>query len=151
MKQAAVGLLLILSTGACPGFALQNYLAGSEEETLVELERTWNSAFYDKDVSVIENILADEFVATYDDGKRGDKARELSLIEEFNQRVVSAVQNDFKVNVYDRTAVVWFTLNLSGLRQGELAEVAFRFTDVFVWRDDRWQCVSSQSTRVSTE
>jgi ketosteroid isomerase-like protein len=52
------------------------------------------------------------------------------------------------VQVYGDTAVVWFTLNLVGIRQGERAEVAFRFTDVFVRRDDRWQCVSSQSTRI---
>ena len=53
------------------------------------------------------------------------------------------------IRVYRDTAVVWFRLNLVGLRDGERAEVTFRFTDVFVWRDDRWQCVSSQSTKVN--
>jgi hypothetical protein len=45
--------------------------------------------------------------------------------------------------------VVWFTLNLVGFSDGERVEAALRFTDVFVWRDDRWQCVSSHSTRVT--
>jgi hypothetical protein len=35
-------------------------------------------------------MLADEFMATYDDGSRGDKARELALVAEFNQQVESA-------------------------------------------------------------
>jgi hypothetical protein len=46
---------------------------------------------------------------------------------------------------------VWFTLNLVGVRQGQRAEVTLRYTDVFVLRDGRWQCVSSQSTRVNPE
>jgi len=121
----------------------------SDQQVLIELERGWNEAFYRKDVAFIENILADEFVATYEDGSRGDKAHELALIAEFDQQVVSATQDEFTVKVYDDTAVVWFTLNLVGIRQGERAEVTLRFTDVFVLRDGDWQCVSSQSTKVA--
>ena len=121
----------------------------SDQQVLIELEQEWNAAFYRKDVAFIESILADEFVATYEDGSRGDKAHELALIAEFDQRVVSAVQDEFTVKVYQDTAVVWFTLNLVGIRQGERAEVTLRFTDVFVLRDGDWQCVSSQSTKVA--
>ena len=121
----------------------------SDQQVLIELERGWNEAFYRKDIAFIENILADEFVATYEDGSRGDKAHELALIAEFDQQVVSATQDEFTVKVYDDTAVVWFTLNLVGIRQGERAEVTLRFTDVFVLRDGDWQCVSSQSTKVA--
>ena len=67
----------------------------------------------------------------------------------FNQQVVSAVQDDFTVRVYQDTAVVWFTLNLVGMRQGQRAELTLRYTDVWVQRDGRWQCVLSQSTRVN--
>ena len=131
--------------------AAQDTTVRSDQEILVELEQKWNEAFYRKDVAFIESVLADEFRATYDDGKQGDKARELALVEEFNQQVLSAIQDQFSVRVYGDTAVVWFTLNLVGIRQGEQAEVAFRFTDVFVWRSDRWQCVSSQSTKVAPQ
>ena len=121
----------------------------SDQEILVELEQGWNAAFYRKDIAYIENLLAEDFIATYDDGSRGDKARELALVTEFNQQVQSAVQEDFIVKVYRDTAVVWFTLRLVGIRQGEPAEVAFRYTDVWVVRDGRWQCVSTHSTRTS--
>lgn len=128
--------------------ASQNLPVRSDQQILIELEQTWNEAFYRKDIPVIAGILAEEFIATYDDGRRGDRGTELALVFDFDQRVESAIQDEFTVKVYDKTAVVWFTLNLVGIRQGERAEVAFRFTDVFVWRDDRWQCVSSQSTKV---
>ena len=74
--------------------------------------------------------------------------QELALTAEFNQQVESAVQDDFTVKIYGDTGVVWLTLHLVGTKQGQRAEVTFRFTDVFVWRDGRWQCVSSQSTRL---
>ena len=121
----------------------------SDQETLIELERGWNEAFYRKDISFIEDLLADEFIATYDDGNRGDKAKELALAAEFNQQVESAVQDEFTVKVYRDTAVVWFTLRVVGIRQGQRAEIALRYTDVWVQRDGRWQCVSTQSTRVA--
>lgn len=121
----------------------------SDQQILIELERGWNEAFYRKDVTFIEDLLADEFMATYDDGSRGDKARELALTAEFNQQVESAIQDDFTVRVYRDTAVVWFTLRLVGIRQGQRADVTFRYTDVWVLRDGRWQCVSTHSTKVN--
>ena len=122
--------------------------AQSTRETLIELARSGNDAVYTGDVDVIEGLLADEFRGTYDDGSRGDKARELELVANFNQAVISAVQDDFRVAIYGDTAVVWFTLHLVGLRQGQEAELTLRYTDVWIRRDGRWQCVSAHSTRV---
>lgn len=122
--------------------------ARSTREVLIALERGWNDAFYRRDADFIAGLLADEFVATYDDGSRGDKARELELVATFDQQVLSAVQDDFRVAVYDDTAVVWFTLHLVGLRQGQEAELTLRYTDVWVRRDGGWRCVSTHSTRV---
>jgi ketosteroid isomerase-like protein len=129
--------------------AAQRSPVESDQQILIELERGWNDAFYRKDVAFISNLLADEFVATYDDGTKGDKAKELALAIQFNQQVESAVQEDFAVRIYRDTAVVWFTLRVMGVRQGQRTELLLRYTDVWIVRDGRWQCVSSQSTRVA--
>lgn len=121
----------------------------SDQQVLIKLEQGWNEAFYRKDIAFIENILADEFIATYDDGSRGDRAKELALAREFNQQVESAIQDEFTVKVYRDTAVVWFTLHLVGVKQGQRSELTLRYTDVWVIRDGRWQCVSTHSTRVN--
>ena len=133
----------------CAGALSAAQRVDSDQDVLVALERGWNEAFYRRDVAFIENLLAEEFVATYDDGRQGDKATELALVREFNQRVESAVPEEFRVRVYRDTAVVWFTLRLVGIREGQRSEMALRYTDVWVVRDGRWQCVSSQSTRVA--
>jgi ketosteroid isomerase-like protein len=117
-------------------------------QSLIQLERSWNEAFYRKDVSFLERVLADEFIGTYEDGSQGDKAKEIALTREFNQQVDSARQDGFVVKFYGDTAVVWFTLHLSGPKQGQPIAVDLRYVDVFVWRANRWQCVSSHSTKV---
>ena len=120
----------------------------SDQQILIRLEQGWNEAFYRKNIPFIENILADEFIATYDDGSRGDKAKELALAASFSQDLESAIQDDFTVKVYRDTAVVWVTLRLVGTRQGQKTELALSYTDVWVMRDGRWQCVSTHSTRL---
>lgn len=65
--------------------AAQDTVVRSDQEILVELQQRWNEAFYRKDVDFIESILADAYRATYDDGKKRDKANELALVKEFSQ------------------------------------------------------------------
>lgn len=139
---------VLLAACVLPGSASQDRPVQSDQEVLIELEEAWNAAFYRKDIAFIEGILADEFIATYDDGARGDKARELELVAEFDQQVQSSIPDEFTVRVFGDTAVVWFTLHVVGIRQGERAEVTLRYTDVWVLREGMWQCVSTQSTRV---
>jgi ketosteroid isomerase-like protein len=104
---------------------------------------------YRRDVTFIAQVLADEFVATYPDGSRGDKAGELALVSAFNQQVDSSSHDDMTVHVSGDTAVVWFTLRMTGPKNGKPTVVRLRYVDVFVKRDGRWQCISSQSTRVT--
>jgi ketosteroid isomerase-like protein len=123
----------------------------SDQEVLVELEKSWNEAFYSKDLKFIESILADEFMSTYEDGSRADKKKELALTAAFDQKVVEAVQDDFTVKVFGNTAVVWFTLRLVGIKQGQRSELTLNYTDVWVLRDGKWRCVSAHSTRVTSK
>jgi ketosteroid isomerase-like protein len=141
-------LVVVLGVAAS---ASQRRPVQSDQDVLADLERRWNAAFYQKDAAFIATILADDFVATYDDGSRGDKAKELALAAAFDRRVESAVPDDFMVKEYGDTAVVRFTLRVVGIRQGQRAETNLRYTDVWVLRDGRWLCVSSHSTQVRAE
>jgi ketosteroid isomerase-like protein len=131
--------------------ASQDRPVRSDQQILIQLEHEWDEAFYRKDVRFIERTLADEYSATYDDGSRGDKAKELAQTAEFNQQVDSSTLDEFTVKVYGDTAVVWFTKHLVGPSQGVRHEVTYRSIDVFVWRADRWQCVATQSTKVAAK
>ena len=142
---AVLAPALALATPA----AAQNRPVRSDQQVLIQLEKDWDAAFRAKDISFLENILADEFVATYGDGSLGNKAKEIELAKEFNKQVDSSVQDEFSVKIYGDTAVVWFRQTLTGPSKGKQLEVIYRYVDVFVLRAGRWQCVSSQSTRVA--
>jgi len=130
--------------------AQQTRRVQSDQEILIKLERDWDFAFHHKDVKFIENVLATEFLATYAEGQRADRAKELQNAEEFNQQIDSSVLDEFIVHVYGDTAVVNFTQKLTGPSKGQTLTLTFRYMDVFVMRDGRWQCVASQSTRVTS-
>jgi ketosteroid isomerase-like protein len=143
------GLVAVFSAVMPPAPAgAQTGAVQSDQQILIQLERDWDAAFRRKDVKFIETILADEFVATYSDGTRGDKAKELSLAASFDLQIDSSTQDEHMVKIYGDTAIVWMTQHMIGPSQGRQLEVVLRYVDVFVLRDGRWQCVSSQSTRV---
>jgi ketosteroid isomerase-like protein len=121
----------------------------SDQDILMQLERDWDAAFHRHDVAFLETILADEFIATYDNGVRADKARELELAADRSQQIDSSSLDEFIVKTYRDTAVVWFTLHLAGTSRGRPLDLTLRYTDVWVFRDARWQCVSSHSTRLA--
>jgi ketosteroid isomerase-like protein len=140
-----LGVLAIVAVAASAASAQR---VKSDQDTLIELEQRWDAAFHSHDQRFIETLLADEFVATYGDGTRGDKAKELSLALDFNQQVDSSKLDEFIVKVFGNTAVVWFTQHLVGPVKGKPVAVDYRYMDVWVNRDGQWKCVASQSTRV---
>jgi ketosteroid isomerase-like protein len=120
----------------------------SDQDILIQLEHDWDAAFHRHDAAFIDRILADEFIVTYDNGVRADRKLELELAKSLNENIESSTMDEFIVKEFGNTAVVWFTLHLVGPVNGERVQNDYRFTDVFVLRDGRWQCVSSQSTRI---
>lgn len=138
----------VVATGALAG-AQPSQRAQSDQEVLIKLERDWDYAFHHRDVAFIDRVLAPEFVAIYAEGQRATRDTELSNAREFNQQVDSSVLDEFDVKEYGDTAVVLFTQTMTGPSKGKPLTLKFRYIDVFVLRDGRWQCVRSQSTRVT--
>jgi ketosteroid isomerase-like protein len=146
----AMLLVLAFLVPAVTASGGQSASVRSDQQILITLERDWDAAFHRKDVAFIDRVLAEEFVSTYGDGSRGDRAKELKLAVDFDQQVDSSTLDEFVVKVYGDTAVVWFTQHLVGPSKGQPLAVTYRYVDVFVMRDGRWQCVASQSTKVTT-
>lgn len=142
-------ILLLAIVPAVTAAASQSQPVRSDQDILIQIERDWDAAVFRKDLAFIDNVLADEFVATYVDGSRGDKAKELQLVRDFNQQIYSSTVDEFAVKVYRDAAVVLFTKRMVGAKDGRQIEVAYRYMDVFVMRDGRWQCVATQSTRLT--
>ena len=143
-------LLAALLMAPAVAFAQQSAPVKSDQDILIELEHNWDAAFHRHDAASIDRILAEEFIVTYDNGVRADRTIELDLAKTANENIESSTMDEFIVKEFGNTAVVWFTLHLVGPVKGQRVQNDYRFTDVFVLRDGRWQCVSSQSTKIQS-
>src|SRR5690349_7700106 len=74
----------------------------SDQDILIELEHNWDAAFHRHDQAFIDRILAEEFVATYDNGVRGDRNLELKLAL-IDENVESSTMDEFIIKEYGNT------------------------------------------------
>ncbi|MGI9167490.1 MAG: DUF4440 domain-containing protein [Pyrinomonadaceae bacterium] len=106
---------------------------------LRDLENEWTAANINADKQKLDKILADDYVGQTSEGKAQGKADYLKTIER-DTSIQGWDFEDLKVDLKgDRAA-------LSGIIRLKLRdrEVAYDFTDKFVWRDGRWQAVGSE-------
>jgi len=143
-------LIVCVVIAAVVGVAAQNR-AQSAQQILEKLERDWVAAMQNNDVAFVDSILAPEFIATYDDGSRGDRRHELQLVKDFNSQIDKWIVDEFTIKVFGDIAVVWFTSRMTGPVQGQPKEIVGRYMDVFVNRNGKWLCVGSQATHVTAK
>ena len=111
---------------------------------LTDLENEWTVANINADKKKLNSILADDYVGTTADGVTQGKANYLKTIQR-DTSIQKWAFEDLKVSLHGDRASLKGVLRLDVRnQQGAIVPVAFRFTDKFVWRDNRWQAVSSE-------
>lgn len=105
---------------------------------LTELEHEWTVANINADKKKLNRILADDYVGTTE-GKAQGKAEYLKTIER-DTTIQKWDFEDLKVSLKGDRATLTGIIRLVVQDQN----VAYRFTDKFVWRDNRWQATSSE-------
>lgn len=118
-----------------------------EEEVLsdlTELEKEWTEANFSADKQALARILADDYVATLSDGTIQGKADYLRDIKP--DKVKDWAFSELKLTLIGDRATLTGRMRMT--REGVDEEIVLRFTDKFVWRDERWQAVASEVTRV---
>ena len=116
-------------------------------ETLREIEDRLAAAWVEGDRLFIEETLADDWSVTDLTGHVLTKAEVLKeVFDSGNRHVVSMQIDDINVRAFGDWAIVTGRTNAAGEYQGEVVEVTLRFTDVFAYRNGRWQVVASQAT-----
>lgn len=115
--------------------------------TLRDIEERLAAAWVGGDRLFIEQTLADDWSVTDVTGQVLTKAEVLKeVFGSGNRQVVSMQIDDINVRPFGDWAIVTGRTNAAGEYQGEVAEVTLRFTDVFAYRDERWQVFASQAT-----
>ncbi|MBA2705057.1 MAG: nuclear transport factor 2 family protein [Blastocatellia bacterium] len=110
---------------------------------LTDLEHDWTVANINADKKKLDRILADDYVGKSSEGKPHGKAEYLKTIEPDNT-IQKWNFEDLKVSLIGARATLTGIIRL----QVKDEELAFNFTDKFVWRDGRWQATGSEVTPI---
>lgn len=151
MRHLALIALLVAASVFVVGkdkFPAAKYENLLTEQTLINIEKSWNEALVSNDLAAVSRIVADDWVGIDFKGAMTSKAETLAQLKSGESRNEYVELGDMNLRVYGDTAVVMGTDTEKSVYQGQNTNGRYAFTDVFVKKDGRWQAVASQSTRI---
>ena len=117
-----------------------------EKQAIIELKHRSNDAVVRRDFAELRRVEGEDFVVTYPDGRLGTRDQELADFETGKVRIVSATADDLTVRLYEHTAILLGRQKITAQSGDQSISGVYRFTDVLLNRDGKWQFVASQST-----
>jgi ketosteroid isomerase-like protein len=149
MKRIALAVSLVALVFAVSGFAqtAARPKGGSVEQEIIKLEKEWMDAWLKQDAAFIDRILADDYTSTDADGAVFTKMENLNH-EPYKPGeflMLSTTFDEIEVHVYGDAAVYMARGNVLAEREPN----RYRWTDMWVKTDGRWQCVASHWSRVA--
>jgi ketosteroid isomerase-like protein len=142
--------LVILLMPAC--LWTQTAPANTPEQArrdLIVIEQKIGRANLECDYDYFRQIEADDFIFT--DARGGVTTTQEALAGEKDCHKFAGTYDldQTEVRFYGNVAVVTARVTIDGTsREGKPVHRLSRFTDVFVWRDNRWQIVAGHSSRI---
>ncbi len=120
---------------------------GPEELALMQIERDWAAAGVKGDWTALDKILASEYVNN-SDGTVRPKKQILAEMKSGASKTTSASTSEMKVLILGDTGIVHGLWADKSTRNGKDTSGTYRYTDIFVKRDGRWQVATSYSPKV---
>jgi ketosteroid isomerase-like protein len=127
---------------------VETHAAGKAEAELLELQNQWARARIRGDVQFLERLYAKEFWITAMNGSLVTREQDIGVFASGDMKPKTITNEDMKVSVYGDIAIVVGQENVKGTYKGTPGDFAFRFTNVYVSRDGRWQMVTHHSTPI---
>jgi hypothetical protein len=151
MKRIAIvlGVAVLVFAGAAQAQTQAQPKSGSVEQELIKLENEANDAWIKRDVEAYTRLLADDYMSTESDGSVLTKAQDLALLKSDENTTTSMIADDFRVRVYGDAAVVTFRGTYKNQVKGKEGTGQERFTDTWVKRAGRWQCVATHISAIA--
>jgi ketosteroid isomerase-like protein len=149
MKRIAIAVcVVVLGFGVA---ILAQTKAGSAEQELLKLEQEWANALVKSDMAFLDRIRAEDYTWTDTQGVVWTKAQGDASLTSGEDVISSCVTDDMKVRVYGDAAVVTGLQTMKETLKGKDISGQMRFTDTWIKRDGRWQCVASHGSKIAQE
>ena len=140
----AVGISLVMIS---PSSSAQS--KGKIEKDLLNIQEQWAAARVARDVPYLERLYAKELRIQVMNGTVVERDADIANFATGDLKPDYVKDEDMRVSVYGKTAIVTGIENVAGTYKGNYGEFSLRFINVFVQSNGRWQLVASQSTPIS--
>jgi len=123
----------------------------SVEAALKDNENGWEAAIGKHDTATVESMVADDFIGVSSKGKVENRRALLSEMKGSKDTYTSTKNEKLDVRMYGGgVAVVVGTAREKGTdKDGKAFDRTERFTDTWLDRNGKWQCIASQAMLVS--
>lgn len=141
----AIAFFCLFSLSLAAGQASKT---SSVEDQIKKQEQNWAQATVKEGAAAVDQYEADDIIDTDPSGRVTDKNQDKTDLSSGDLKFQSIELSELKVHVYGDTAVAAGTSTVKGTYKGQDISGKYRFTDVWVKRNGKWQAVASQSTKL---
>jgi ketosteroid isomerase-like protein len=121
-----------------------------EEMTIETLEEKLRQAMLDSDVQVLDELIADDLVFTMHTGQVVNKQYDLDAHRSGIFKFTKVDLDDRQIHLYGDCIVVTVKVDLEGTFNQQAFSETYRFTRVWVKRQNRWQIVAGHVCQVNS-
>ena len=147
---AVLSAIMFLSSGTLYALQTQQHhgYAAAAEQAVTKFEQEWFADQLALNWPKLKSMIAEDFVLTESDGKLGNRE---TMLEGY--KAESSLTSNIKMTFLVTHAVAADAVIAIGLdditlkaKDGRISHRYERFTDTWILRDGRWQCVAEQLT-----
>ena len=120
----------------------------ADASRLIALENAWNQAQLHHDAKAVSDLVSDGFVYTDYDGTVMNKGEFLADLKDPDYRATLIANEDARVISYTNAAIVVGTYHSRGTYKRQPFDHYGRFTDTWLYQNNKWQCVASHTNLI---
>jgi ketosteroid isomerase-like protein len=114
-----------------------------------QLEQAWKDAIVQRNVTAMESLLAEDYLAITPNGTLQSRDQTLAALRSGTLQIKSLDFSDRKVRFYGQTALVTSRAELTGTNAGANYSGSYRYTRVYVRNSQgKWKIVSFEASRI---
>lgn len=145
----AIGLVVLTAFAVCTYAAEKKKMSLSpDEEALTKIENEWGVAMVKLDFVTFDRIVSPDWLLSTPDGGHQTKAEAVADLKSGKIKFESFKVDELKIRIYGNAAVVFGLTTEKMTIDGQPMNGQNRFTDTFIKRDGKWQCVATHVTAV---
>ena len=120
----------------------------SEEDHILKLDREWNEAYPRLDGAALDRIIADDWVCVDGSGLVITKSELLRTVAASTSFLDPYKFDEIALHMFGEAAIVIGRLSGQMRDSDGVRDVNQRYMRVYVKRNERWQAVATQVTKI---